>query len=73
MDVASVRRFALLILAVINAVLNMLGYQVIPEEFVNDLIAVASGAYFIYAGWKNNYLSRKGIKQKEVLEANKLK
>jgi SPP1 family holin len=73
MDKASVRRFALLIVAVINSVLNMLGYQTIPEEFVNDLIAVGSGAYFIYAGWKNNYLSKKGIKQKEVLEANKLK
>jgi len=41
----------------------MLGYQVIPEEFVNDLISIASGAYFIYAGWKNNYLS-KGYKAK---------
>lgn len=66
-------RFILLIVAVVNSVLNMLGYQTIPEELINDLIAVGSGFYFLYAGWKNNYLSKKGLKQKEVLKANKLK
>ncbi|MBZ9536893.1 phage holin [Cytobacillus oceanisediminis] len=72
MDKASVTRFALLILAVINSVLNMLGYQTISEDLVNDLIAVASGVYILYAGWKNNYLSKKGLKQKEVLKENNL-
>ncbi len=73
MDKPSVTRFTLLIVAVINSVLNMLGYQTIPEELVNDLIAVGSGVYFLYAGWKNNYLSKKGLKQKEVLKINNLK
>ncbi|OAT71863.1 phage holin [Parageobacillus thermoglucosidasius] len=72
MDKASVTRFAFLIIAVINAVLNLIGYQTIPDEFVNDLVAVISGAYFIYAAWKNNYLSKKGQKQKEVLEKHGL-
>jgi len=72
MDKASVTRFALLILAVINSVLNMLGYQTISEDLVNDIIAVASGVYILYAGWKNNYLSKKGLKQKEVLKENNL-
>ncbi|OAT74570.1 phage holin [Parageobacillus thermoglucosidasius] len=72
MDRASVSRFAFLVIAVINAVLNLIGYQTIPDEFVNDLVAVISGAYFIYAGWKNNYLSKKGRKQKEVLEKHGL-
>jgi len=71
-DKASVTRFALLILAVINSVLNMLGYQTISEDLVNDIIAVASGIYILYAGWKNNYLSKKGLKQKEVLKENNL-
>ncbi|WP_268877076.1 hypothetical protein [Niallia nealsonii] len=39
---------------------------------MNDIIAVGSGVYFLYAGWKNNYLSKKDLKQKEVLQANKL-
>lgn len=72
MDKASLTRFTFLIVAVLNSVLNMLGYQPISEEVVNDIIAVASGVYFLYAGWKNNYLSKKGLKQKEVLKANNL-
>ena len=69
---ASITRFALLIVAVVNSVLTMLGYETISEDLVNDAIAVGSGAYFLYAGWKNNYLSKKGLKQKEILQANKL-
>jgi SPP1 family holin len=72
MDKASIVRFALLIVAVINAVLNMLGYQTIPDDLVNDIVAVASGIYTLYMGWKNNYLSKKGRKQKEVLEKHGL-
>ena len=72
MDKASITRFALLIVAVLNSVLNMLGYQTISEDLVNDLIAVGSGIYFLYAAWKNNYLSKKGLKQKEVLKSNNL-
>ncbi len=73
MDKASVSRFAFLIVAVANAVLNLIGFNTIPDEFVNDAVAVISGAYFIYAGWKNNYLSRKGQAQKETLEKVGLK
>jgi len=72
MDKASVTRFALLILAVVNSVLNMLGYETISEDLVNDIIAVASGIYILYAAWKNNYLSKKGLKQKEVLKEKNL-
>ncbi len=73
MDKASLRRFIVLVVAVINAVLNLIGYQTIPDEFVNDLVAVASGAWFIWAAWKNNYLSQKGQKQKKQLEQAGLK
>ncbi|GAE24355.1 hypothetical protein JCM9140_272 [Halalkalibacter wakoensis JCM 9140] len=72
MDKASVSRFVILIVAVINTVLNVLGYQTISEQFVNDVVAVISGAYFLWAGWKNNYLSKKGLQQKEVLKKHKL-
>jgi SPP1 family holin len=72
MDKVSITRFALLIVAVINAVLNMLGYQTIPDDLVNDVVAVVSGVYALYMGWKNNYLSKKGRKQKEILEKHGL-
>lgn len=68
MDKASLTRFILLIVAVLNAVLNLLGYQTISDELANDIVAVVSGIYFLYVAWKNNYLSKKGIKQKEVLK-----
>ncbi|RWR06761.1 phage holin [Siminovitchia fortis] len=68
MDRSSVARFVVLVVAVINAVLNLVGYQTIPDDFVNDLVAVVSGAWFIWAAWKNNYLSKKGQKQKEQLK-----
>jgi SPP1 family holin len=73
LDIPSIVRFTLLIVAVVNTVLNTLGYQTIPEDKVNDVITILSGYYFLYAGWKNNYLSKKGVKQKELLHANKLK
>jgi SPP1 family holin len=72
MDKASVARFTLLIIAVINAVLNMLGYQTISDDLANKIVAVVSGIYALYMGWKNNYLSKKGRKQKEVLEKHGL-
>ena len=67
MDKASITRYTVLVIAVINAVLNLLGYQTISDELTNDLVAVISGAVMLYVGWKNNYLSKKGQKQKEVL------
>ncbi len=72
MDKSSITRFTVLVIAVVNAVLNLLGYQTISDEITNDLIAFMSGAIMLYAGWKNNYLSRRGLKQKEVLEENEL-
>ncbi|KYD24632.1 phage holin [Parageobacillus toebii] len=72
MDKASVTRFTLLTIAVINAVLNMIGYRTIPDDMANDIVAVVSGIFAIYAAWKNNYLSKKGRKQKEVLDKHGL-
>jgi SPP1 family holin len=73
MDKASIGRFTLLVIAAVNAVLNLLGYQTISDEFANDIVAVISGAIFIWAAWKNNYLAKKGRKQKESLERIGLK
>lgn len=72
MDRMSVARFVTLFVAVVNAVLNMLGYQTIPDALVNDIIAVVSGAFILYAAWKNNYLSKKGQLQKKALQAQGL-
>ncbi|MCM3567835.1 phage holin [Neobacillus mesonae] len=68
MDKASISRFILLVVAVVNAVLNLLGYQTIPDDLANHLVAFISGVYFIFMAWKNNYLSKKGRAQKKALK-----
>lgn len=73
MDKASITRFTVLVIAVINAVLNLLGFQTISDELTNDMVAVISGIIMLWAAWKNNYISKKGKKQKEVLEREGLK
>lgn len=73
MDKASITRYVVLVVAVINAVLNIFGYQTISDEMTNDLVVVVSGAFFLFMGWKNNYLSKKGRKQKEIIEKYGLK
>jgi SPP1 family holin len=72
MDKSSVVRYTVLVIAVINAVLNLFGYQTISDELANNIVAVISGFIMLWVGWKNNYLSKKGRKQKEVLEKNGL-
>lgn len=73
MDTKSYSRFILLIIAVLNSVLNLLGYETINDELANNIVAVVSGFVILYVGWKNNYLSKKGKAQKEVLEREGLK
>ncbi|HEF5239109.1 TPA: phage holin [Bacillus cereus] len=71
-DAASISRYVVLVIAVINSVLNLVGYQTIDDKITNDLVAVITGAFALYMAWKNNYLSNKGIQQKDVLEKNNL-
>ncbi|MGH0544866.1 phage holin [Bacillus cereus] len=73
LDNVSITRFTILIIAVINSVLNLTGYQTISNELANNIVAVITGAYTLYMAWKNNYLSNKGLQQKEVLEKHNLK
>jgi SPP1 family holin len=73
MDKASVARYLVLVVTVINTLLNLFGYQTISDDMTNDLVAVISAAYFLFMAWKNNYLSKKGKAQKEVLDKHGLK
>ncbi|HDX9631844.1 TPA: phage holin [Bacillus cereus] len=72
LDTGSIARFTLLIIAVINSVLNLTGYQTISNELANNIVAVITGGYALYMAWKNNYLSNKGLQQKDVLEKHDL-
>lgn len=73
MDKASVARMVALVLVLVNAVANILGYETIPEELGGEIITAAIlFVVGIWTAWKNNYLARKGLKQKEVLKKNNL-
>lgn len=72
LDTASISRYVILVIAVINSVLNLVGYQTIDDKITNDLVAVITGAFTLYMAWKNNYLSTKGLQQKDVLKKNDL-
>lgn len=73
MDTASLTRYVLLIVSVLNATLTMMGHSVITDETANNVVLVVTGVYALYVGFKNNYLTSKGQAQKEVLEQHGLK
>lgn len=73
LDNASITRYIILVIAVINSVLNLVGYQTISNELASNIVAVITGGYALYMAWKNNYLSNKGLQQKDVLEKHDLK
>jgi SPP1 family holin len=68
MDKASIARVVTLVIVLVNAVLNIAGFETIPTEFGDDLSAVLLMVVSLWTAWKNNYLSRKGRAQKEALE-----
>lgn len=71
-DGGSIARYTVLVIAVINAVLNLVGFQTISDDLTNDLVAVISGLVILYVSWKNNYLSKRGQLQKKALQAQGL-
>ena len=72
MDKASVTRLILMVLSWVNTYLADTAYDLswINEEMVSLLVAVI---FSWWAGWKNNYISRKGQAQKNHLKKAGLK
>lgn len=73
MDKGTLIRTILLLVSYLNAFLVANGKQPLP---VIDEMMVALFLTFVtsvWAWWKNNYVSKKGLAQKEVLERRGLK
>lgn len=74
-DKMSFIRTALLVLALLNQLLVVYGYDVLPitdaqaSLLISTIFTIITAAW---AWWKNNYLSRRGLEQKKVLEKNDL-
>lgn len=73
MDKMSIGRIIALVVVLINAALNLFGFQTIPVEFGEHLTALILIVVSLWTAWKNNYLTRKGQEQKKVLEKSGLK
>lgn len=81
-DKGTVIRLVLLLFALINQTLIVLGLPVVPIEegqitsLIDAIYLVGSILFTIVtaliAWFKNNYVTKKGMKQKEVLQENNL-
>lgn len=75
MDKGSLIRTLVLAIALINQLLTASGKSPLPiEDETVDLLVSSTFTVVvsIWTWWKNNYISKKGLKQKEVLEDKKL-
>jgi len=75
MDKASLTRTIVLALALGNQLLTAAGKSPLPieDETVDVLISTSfTIVVSVWTWWKNNYISKKGQKQKEVLENHDL-
>lgn len=68
MDKPSLARFIIAIFTALNTVLTALGYPVIPDDLINSIVIIFGYGFEVYTMWKNNYLSKRGRKQKEIIE-----
>lgn len=71
MDKGSVVRTILLVIALINQVLVMFDLSPIPfsnEELEMGISTIFTAVVSLIAWWKNNYISKTGRKQKEVIK-----
>lgn len=73
MDRASLTRTILALALIVNTSLTAFGLPVIGDELINAIVVVVGDLLVLWAIWKNNYLSKKGQAQAEVLERNGLK
>lgn len=64
---ASIIRIVALVLVILNAVLSLLGMPVIPTEFSEIISAALIAVVGLYVGFRNNYLTKRGKEQAEVL------
>lgn len=75
MDKGTVIRTVLLILALVNQVLSAQGKSPLPIEDAQAEAYISGGftaVASLLAWWKNNYVSKKGLEQKKVLQDNGL-
>lgn len=69
---ASIIRYVGLVLVIVNAVLTMFDMPVIPTEHADIISAALVTIVGLYAGFRNNYLTKRGKSQAEELARQNL-
>ncbi|MNB67603.1 Phage lysis protein, holin [compost metagenome] len=75
MDKASVVRTVVLAIALTNQLLTAAGKSPLPIEDETVDVLISTGftvVVSVWTWWKNNYISKKGQEQKQVLERHDL-
>ncbi|MFD3447950.1 phage holin [Microbacteriaceae bacterium 4G12] len=71
-NLPDILRFLTGFLVSINLLLESFGIKFITDNQIHAIVNVASFLFILYFGYKNNYLSKKGLQQKELLKKHNL-
>lgn len=71
-NLTDILRFLTGFLLALKLLCNSFGISFITNEQIDAIVNVASFLFILYFGYKNNYITKKGRQQKEVLKDNNL-
>jgi SPP1 family holin len=71
-NLADIVRFITGFLVALKLLFEAFGYSFINDEQIDAIANVASFLFILYFGFKNNYLTKKGKEQKEILKKHGL-
>ncbi|MGG0274969.1 phage holin [Bacillus rhizoplanae] len=71
-NISGILRFLTGFLLSLKLLFESFGLSFISNEQIDAIINVSSFLFILYFGYKNNYLGKKGIEQKELLKKHNL-
>lgn len=71
-NMSDVIRFLTGFLLSLKLLLESFGFSFISNDQIDAIVNIASFLYVLYFGYKNNYLGKKGLAQKELLKKHDL-
>ncbi|MEH7018125.1 phage holin [Bacillus sp. JJ63] len=71
-NISDILRFLTGFLLSLKLLFESFGLSFISNEQIDAIINVSSFLFILYFGYKNNYLGKKGIEQKELLKKHNL-
>lgn len=71
-NMTDIIRFVTGFLLSLKLLFESFGFAFISNTQIDAIVNVASFLYVLYFGYKNNYLGKKGLEQKELLKKHDL-